>query len=183
MIRLRDVTEEDSARLLAWRNLPEVARYMYSDHTISQTEHDAWFRKMMADPEKVYWIIESAGRDVGMACLYPVRKPAVTQIHCGFYIASPGERGKGIGLATIYQVLRTAFEDRGIGVLHCEAYAFNTRALKLYRSAGFRESLRIEKHSRKNGAWQDVVALVFEATDWPAAKARLEPLARRAGAA
>jgi len=155
---------------------------MYTDHAISQAEHDAWFKRMMADPEKVYWIIESDGRDVGMACLYPVLKPAGKETHWAFYVAEPSERGKGIGAAVEFLVLRHAFEAMGLERLNCEVFAFNEPVIRLHRKVGFKDTAYIEKHSRKNGEWQDVVALAFDAADWPAARARLEPLARRAGA-
>jgi len=182
MICLRDVTEADSARLLGWRNMPEVARYMYSDHTIGQAEHDAWFEGMMADPARQYWIIESDGRAVGMACLYPVEKAAGPETHWAFYIAEPSERGKGIGAAVEFLVLRHVFEELGLERLHCEVFAFNEAVIRLHRKVGFRDTAHIENHSRKNGEWQAVVALAFDAADWPAARVRLEPLARRAGA-
>ena len=35
-VTLRDLTEEDRERLHVWRNSPEVAAYMYTDHHISR---------------------------------------------------------------------------------------------------------------------------------------------------
>ena len=178
MIRLREVTDKDSAQMLAWRNLPDVAKYMYSDHKISQAEHDAWFAGMMADPKKVYWVIESDGKDVGTACIYLKGD----ETHWAFYIADPGERGKGTGAAVEFMVLREVFENRGLDRLCCEVYAFNEPVIKLHKKVGFQETGIIENHSQKDGEWLDVVSLAFDAADWPAAKARLEPLAKRAGA-
>ena len=42
-VSFRKVVEEDRARLLAWRNAPAVAPYMYADHLITHAEHDRWF--------------------------------------------------------------------------------------------------------------------------------------------
>ena len=41
-VALRPLAAGDGARLLAWRNLPEIARWMYSDHVIGAEEHDRW---------------------------------------------------------------------------------------------------------------------------------------------
>ena len=60
-VRLRQVEHEDSARLLAWRNSPEVAAYMYNDHRISQLEHDRWFAAALTLEDRRYWIIEMDG--------------------------------------------------------------------------------------------------------------------------
>src|SRR5207302_5934831 len=39
---LRPLETADRERLLAWRNLPEIARWMYSDHKIGAEEHARW---------------------------------------------------------------------------------------------------------------------------------------------
>jgi len=35
MIHLRDIQSEDKEKILKWRNLPEVAKYMYTDHYVT----------------------------------------------------------------------------------------------------------------------------------------------------
>ena len=42
-VQMRPLADGDRDRLLAWRNQPEVARWMYSDHVISPDEHARWF--------------------------------------------------------------------------------------------------------------------------------------------
>ena len=68
-ILLRDLREDDRQRLLAWLNSPEVAAYMYSDHEISQAEHDRWFDGLAGDGRRRYWVIEVNGEPVGLANL------------------------------------------------------------------------------------------------------------------
>ena len=52
-VRLRYLTADDSDRLLAWRNLPEVARWMYSDHEISRA--DAMECYLSGQVKKHHW--------------------------------------------------------------------------------------------------------------------------------
>ena len=49
-VTLRDLTPDDSDRLLAWRNSEAVRPYMYSDHLISPEEHARWFAGIAGDP-------------------------------------------------------------------------------------------------------------------------------------
>ena len=83
-LALRRVVAADSPRLLAWRNAPEVAAYMYSDHAISQTEHDRWFAGAMAAADRRYWIIEAEGGSVGLANLARVEGCDVLCVPGGF---------------------------------------------------------------------------------------------------
>ncbi|HEX5264866.1 MAG TPA: GNAT family N-acetyltransferase, partial [Phenylobacterium sp.] len=69
-VLLRPLGPGDRDLLLAWRNLPEVARWMYSDHAITPEEHARWFAGALADTRRRYWVIEADGRPVGLANLY-----------------------------------------------------------------------------------------------------------------
>ena len=75
-LRLRLLAPEDSARVLAWRNSPQVSAYMYSDHQISQDEHDRWLTAALGAPDRRYWIIEAEDAPVGLANLARIDKAA-----------------------------------------------------------------------------------------------------------
>ena len=93
-VRLRDLSPDDSDRLLAWRNLAEVARWMYSDHEITREEHDRWFAGIAGDAGRRYWIIELDGEPVGLANLADI-SPANRKASWAYYLASPTVRGRG----------------------------------------------------------------------------------------
>ena len=67
VVELRPVRPEDKDRLLTWRNSPDVAAYMYSDHQITPAEHDRWFSGIEGDERRAYWIIQMDGQPVGLA--------------------------------------------------------------------------------------------------------------------
>ncbi len=64
-IMLREVKPEDEELIRGWRNLPEVARYMFTDHCIAPDEHARWFKEVLNDPQRRLWIISAEGEDVG----------------------------------------------------------------------------------------------------------------------
>ena len=70
MIEIRDVQPEDRDKIRQWRNLPEVAKYMYTDHHITPMEHEEWFQRTLDDPTCRYWIIVCDGTDVGLVNIY-----------------------------------------------------------------------------------------------------------------
>ena len=78
-ITLRTPVTADRDRLREWRNLPEISRWMYSDHAISAEEHARWFEAALKDPRRCYWIIEVDGAPVGLANLYDITHGAHTQ--------------------------------------------------------------------------------------------------------
>ena len=179
-VRLRLVEAGDSARLLRWRNSPEVAAFMYSDHEISQAEHDRWFAAAMSAPDRRYWIIEADGEPVGLANLARI-DAAARRCEWAYYLGEPSTRGKGLGARIEYIVLRHVFETLGLNKLWCEVMAGNAAVWKLHQSFGFVREALFRAHVLKDGRLQDVVGLGMLQADWATAKPGIEARLREKG--
>jgi UDP-4-amino-4,6-dideoxy-N-acetyl-beta-L-altrosamine N-acetyltransferase len=179
LVTLRDLRPEDRDRLLAWRNAPEVAAYMYSDHQITPQEHAGWFAGVADDPRRAYWIIEMDGAPVGLANLYDIAR---THRRCAwaYYLAEPQVRGKGVGSFVEFTMIEKVFGEFGLDKLWCEVLASNEAVWKLHERFGFRQEARLRDHVIKAGARQDVLGLGLLRSDWPEprAKAREQLLAK-----
>ena len=81
-VTFRDVEEADKARLLAWRNAPEIARWMYGAHEITSDEHERWWATALRDPRRRYWIIEVDGAPL-------TQRPDFTTWFTDDYLAPP----------------------------------------------------------------------------------------------
>lgn len=180
-VRLRPIRPADSARLLAWRNAPEVAAYMYSDHVISQDEHDRWFALALTAPDRRYWMIERDGESVGLANLVKI-DPANSKCDWAYYLGEASTRGQGIGACVEYIVLQEVFGPMGLNKLCCEVFVDNAGVLKLHESFGFVREALLRDHVRKAGTFRDVVGMGLLARDWtearPACEARLKRIGR-----
>jgi UDP-4-amino-4,6-dideoxy-N-acetyl-beta-L-altrosamine N-acetyltransferase len=174
-VTLRPAVEADSPRLLDWRNRPEVARWMYSDHVISAEEHARWFAAAMTDPRRRYWIIEADGEPVGLANLYDI-DPTNRKTAWAYYLAEPSTRGQGIGAVVEYQMIEQVFGPLGLARLWCEVLADNEGVWKLHESFGFQREALFRQHVLKGGKPADVVGLGLLAEDW--ARVRPTSLAR-----
>ena len=177
---LRRVAPADSARLLAWRNSPEVAAYMYTDHQISPAEHDRWFDGMAGDATRAYWVIELDAEPVGLVNLYAIDR---THRRCAwaYYLAEPSTRGKGVGAYVELVMLDHVFGPMGLNKLWCEVLVENEAVWKLHESFGFVREALFRDHVRKAGRFQDVVGLGMLRADWEAARPRIEARLREKG--
>ncbi len=168
-VRLRRLATSDSDQVLAWRNTPEVAAYMYGDHVIGEAEHARWLVAALTKPDRAYWIIELDGSPVGLANL--VRIDAVaSRSEWAFYLADPAVRGRGVGAAVEWLVLGHVFERLSLNKLWCEVFADNLAVLRLHERFGFIREALLRDHVRKDGAFRDVVGLGLLARDWRALK-------------
>lgn len=170
-VSLRAPTPEDSDRIRAWRNLPEVARWMYSDHPIPPEEHARWFADAMADPRRRYWIIELDGAPVGLANLADIQLEH-GRSSWAYYLADPAVRGKGVGAFVEFLVIEYAFAELGLQKLWCEVLIDNEPVWRLHESFGFRREALLRHHVKKDGKPVDVVGLGLLASDWAEARPR-----------
>jgi len=164
-ISMRTPHGGDKARLLAWRNMPEVAQWMYSDHLITADEHERWFAAAMVDPRRRYWIIEADGQPIGLANLYDL-DTANGRTAWAYYLADPSVRGKGVGSFVEFWVIEHVFGELGLGKLWCEVLLGNEAVWKLHQAFGFEREALFRQHVRKGGEALDVVGLGLLAADW-----------------
>jgi len=180
IVRLRKLTESDSDRVLAWRNSPEVAAFMYSDHLISQAKHDRWLTTALTAPDRAFWIIELEGVAAGLANLAKIDQDN-SRCEWAYYLATPTARGRGLGSCVEYLVLRHVFETLRLNKLWCEVFVDNEAVWKLHERFGFMREALYRDHVKKAGVFRDVIGLGMLARDWPAAKMAAEARLRDKG--
>ncbi len=164
-VSLRPLQLDDITRVLEWRNLPEVATYMYTDHRISDAEHARWFASAMTDETKRYWIIELDGVPVGVANLYDI-SALHKRASLALYLADQRVRGLGVGAAADSFLIRHAFEDLGLDKLCVEVLATNEAGVEVHRHHGFQVDGVLRRHVIKAGRRVDVVTLSLLRDEW-----------------
>ncbi len=172
------MTVADKQMVHTWRNEPEVARYMYTDHTITVEEHERWFTSTLQDSRKRYWIIVHDGGDVGLACLTEIDWRN-RRASWAFYLAEPNSRGKALGGFVEYAVLECVFDEMGLHKLCCEVLASNRTVLGLHERFGFCQEGVLREHIFKGGEFHDVILLAVTRREWEAKRGELADLLRR----
>jgi UDP-4-amino-4,6-dideoxy-N-acetyl-beta-L-altrosamine N-acetyltransferase len=171
-ISLRDLGPGDRDKIREWRNLPQVADYMYTDHGITMEEHAAWFSRVLQDPSCRYWIVVCDGEDVGLANLYAIDR-SHRRCYWAFYLASSSARSKGVALQVECMVLNYVFDDLKLEKLCCEVLSFNRGVIEIHRRFGFVQEGLFRKHIYKRGEFHDVICLALLKEEW--ARRRPQP--------
>ena len=171
-VRLRPVDESDRDRLLAWRNSPPVARFMYSDHLIAREEHDRWFDGLVGHPRRRDWVVLLDNAPVGLTSLVDIDRDQ-GRATIARYLAEERARGQGLGGFTEFKVADHAFQILGLRKLWSEVLAGNEAALASHLSSGFQREALFRAHVVKQGQPVDVVGLGLLAEDWRGHRPRL----------
>ena len=164
-VSLRPLSIGDTSGVLQWRNSPEVARYMYTDHTISESEHAQWFGRAMSSLDRKYWIIELDGLPVGLANVYDISEHH-HRAYWAFYLADAAVRGRGVGSYTERFVIRFAFEELALDKLCCEVLSSNEAVVKMHEKFGFRIDGALRQHIWKRDHYEDVIAMSLLRSEW-----------------
>jgi UDP-4-amino-4,6-dideoxy-N-acetyl-beta-L-altrosamine N-acetyltransferase len=162
---LRPVETSDRERLLTWRNSPQVAAFMYSDHLIAREEHDRWFDGLAGNPRRCDWIILLEGVPVGLTSLVDI-DTAQGRGTIARYIAEEGARGKGVGGFAEFKIADHAFGALGLRKLWSEVLATNQAALASHLSSGFQQEALLRAHVVKQGQPINVIGLGLMAEEW-----------------
>jgi UDP-4-amino-4,6-dideoxy-N-acetyl-beta-L-altrosamine N-acetyltransferase len=177
---LRDMMPADREKVRQWRNLPEVGKYMYTDHEISPVEHAAWFERVKNDASSKYWIIVCDGEDAGLAWLFSIDRRN-QRCYWGFYLGNPNARGKGAGSVAEYLVLRYVFEDLKLNKLCGEVLAFNQAVVNMHKKFGFVQEGYFRKHIMKDGELHDIYCIAMFHEEWQTQKPEIEARLRSKG--
>ena len=161
---IRPLELSDKDCILRWRNSERVRSNMYTDHVISQEEHDSWFGRASADPTASFLMFLYEARPVGFISFTNIDRRH-NRCTWAFYLGETAVP-KGTGSAMEYFALDYAFTTLRIRKLCCEVFVFNAGVIKLHEKFGFVHEGRFIGHYMKNGAYQDIVCLAKFGHEW-----------------
>jgi UDP-4-amino-4,6-dideoxy-N-acetyl-beta-L-altrosamine N-acetyltransferase len=171
-VELRPLTIEDAALVLAWRNRPDVARFMGDDRPIAPPDHERWMVRILASPAHRYWIVEHGGRPVGSVNLADIDRQ---HGHCswGFYVGDPtacegGSADRFHMSDALFRVAEVAFIELRLQKLCAQVLASNDRSLALHERMGFVREGVLREHIRHADGMHDLVVLGLLREEWEA---------------
>lgn len=134
----RSVTIDDCDRLLRWRNLDQVRLMSFNSDKISYEDHIAWFKKMMTDDTKQYFIFAIDQKPVGLVGFFNIdkeNKSAYWSFHLGD-IEVP--RGTGTEMCRLGKLL--AKDYLKLKILNAEVIETNIKSIKIHEALSFEKT-------------------------------------------
>lgn len=159
---LRPMDHFDLLTVLAWRNHPEVRRYMFNQNEISMDEHESWFESVNRDPKKRLLILEADNKARGYVAFTNIKSGGIAD--WGFYVAPDAPKGTG------RQLGRTALEYAFTGLnLHkvCgQALGANERSIRFHQTLGFHEEA-VQRDQHFDGErYHNVICFGLLSSEW-----------------
>lgn len=164
-IKLVKLEKPDIELVRGWRNSPEVYSYMYTDGVITPEQQEGWFDRINRDQSSIYWIIEYAGKKMGLASLNGIDH-TLQSCYWAFYLGVVGSRNAGIGAKVEYQIMKYVFEELKLNKLRCEVFVSNEKVITMHEKFGFRREAYYREHCIKGNSKLDVVGLAILKSEW-----------------
>ena len=167
-IRFVDILEVDHdliEQVRLWRNNENVSKFMFTNHKISEEEHNRWIKNLRVKNDSKAWIIFIDEKPIGLVSLSDIdyeRK----ETEWGFYIADEDFRGKGLGKTVLKKLMKMVFDDMGFEKMNTMVLDNNPVALHLYKKLGFRV---LGNHNEKNvrdGEEVEIKIMSISKTTW-----------------
>ena len=171
-IKLKELESKDLEQVRNWRCSEEIASYMYTEDKITKEQQLKWFKNIDKEKSK-YWIIEYAGRGIGLASLNDIDR-TLKSCYWAFYLGDTTVRATGIGAKVEYNILEYVFGQLSLNKLRCEVFVSNEKVIKMHEKFGFRREAYYREHCIKGAQKLDVVGLAILKSEWMLIKERIK---------
>jgi RimJ/RimL family protein N-acetyltransferase len=170
-LELRPVDDDDLDRILEYRNLPEVQRWLLRTQVEPEPFRAAW-RAAVADPHDHSVVVLLDGVVIGTVSLSvsdgmgQPGMPERTEADLG-YIFDPAYAGQGYATEAVTAVVAAAFERLGVRRMTAGCFADNQASVRILERLGMRREqhgVRDSWHSELG--WVDGATYALLAEEW-----------------
>lgn len=131
-------------------------------HEIPEAVYLDKIKALQRSERGLYVVAEQDHKIVGHALLDPMPLAANSHVCTLTIVVYPAWQGRGIGKQLLAHAIRWAQNNRHIEKIELMVRAGNERAIKLYRSLGFKEEGRIRRRVREaDDVYHDDIAMAL----------------------
>lgn len=132
----REATEADAELLLGWRNDPRTRQSSRTTAVVPLAEHLTWLRGVLADPDRLLYVVERDGEPVGTV-RFDLREPGLWEVSITL---APSWRGRGLSSAVLAEGERTLRTCHLAADILAAVHEGNAASGALFERAGYAES-------------------------------------------
>lgn len=166
MIHLRKMTDEDTEKIIRWRNQEFVLKNFIDQEPLTKEKHHKWTKQWVETGRVVQFIIcLSDGREIGTVYLRDIDRES-GDAEYGIFIGEEDATGRGYGTETAKEVLTYAFSELGLNRVFLRYLADNTAAQASYSRAGFRMIYNKKEIKKIRGSEREVCFMEIYRDEW-----------------
>jgi RimJ/RimL family protein N-acetyltransferase len=130
---LRPAAAADAPMILAWRNLPEIAKWGTTQRQITQEEHALWFQQAVEGVDRLLLIVTCGDRPIGQVHF---DRTEARSCRVSIYLI-PEFIGRGLGPIALKHACWDAFASFSVDRIEAFIHKDNQRSVAAFGKAGF----------------------------------------------
>ena len=157
-IYLTAIGEQDTDRVIAWRNKPFVRKWFLYREEFTREGHRKWLENVVGQgraEQFIIWVREGQ-HPIGSVYLRDIDREA-KKAEFGIFIGEEEWLGRGIGEEAAKLILDYGFEELGLHKIKLRVLADNKRAIASYQKAGFVEEGYFRDELLLDGKYCDLI--------------------------
>lgn len=135
-VTLRPLTHDKIEMVRQWRTDPKISQYMEYRGEITPEMQERWFLKINASGTDFYFIIETAGKEIGLINVKDVEWDKKTG-ETGIFIWDDDCLNSDYGVRSALAIHDFCFETLQLDYLHGHTLGDNKRANRLNKALGY----------------------------------------------
>jgi len=159
---IRSMSSDDLELVLAWRNHPEIRRYMLTQHDISPEEHRRWYGRTSQDTSRRLLVFEYDDVPAGFVQFTKVSPGGIAE--WGFYVSPDAPQGTGQKLGRA--ALNFGFKDVGLHKVCGQALDFNDMSIRFHHMLGFRQEGVLREQHVVGETYHDLICFGLLQHEW-----------------
>ncbi len=168
---LRPIRLSDAQRFVKWLSDPEVYQYLQAQNRhLTLKKEKEWIKKSLKDKGDKRFAIDTLGKiHIGVVSLERVEIKHKRAVF-GIFIGDKSYWNLGLGSDAARTILEYGFEKMKLHKIELTVYAYNPRALKVYKRLGFKKEGVKREHNFHQGKFWDAYDMSILEREWKAHK-------------
>ena len=153
--------------IVKWRNDPNVTLFIFSNDPVSIESNRKWYetyKNSNTRKEFVIYISEIA-KPIGTIGLSEIDQENF-KAELTIILGESEYRGKGFGKEALKLILDYAFKALKLNKVTLKVFLYNERAIRLYKSVGFKQEGILRQDIYKNNCFNDVMEMSMLKEEW-----------------
>ena len=178
--KCRKIHEKDLERLMCWRMLPEITKYMNTDPKLTMEGQKKWYQKIQEEEKReklersfYYWLLEVDDVPAGFVSLVDINW-SERKVCTGVYIAEKSKKSLRLILDVQWNLYRYSFEVLGMHKVSEEVFEENRAVNRILDMCGSQREGVLRHHVLKDGVYYNVVTRGILEEEWLEKKKTLE---------
>ena len=164
-ISIRFITEEDTDKIIKWRNSPSINQYFIYREPFTRESHLNWLHNKVEKGEVVQFMIMLNDNEIGTVYLRDIDYKN-KKCEFGIFIGEESNWGKGFGTIASKLAIDYAFKNLKLNRVFLRVFPSNIRAIKSYEKIGFLREGIFREDVIINEKSYDIIFMSILRKDW-----------------